>query len=136
MATYKDERGDTVSTADTKRTVEVNQVEARQGFLGRPVLMVLIAGLVLAAVAGVVAGTYGEATDNDAAEGTHQTGTGESKAVITSQDQPVIDNTPPAGETMQTVPADRDPTSETGTGGASQSVSPAGVEKGGNASEP
>jgi cytoskeletal protein RodZ len=128
MATYKDERGNTVSSADTQKVVEATPVEARQGLLGRPVLMVLIGGLVLAALAWAVAGQYGEAIDNDAATTNQQTAP-ENKAVGTPTEQKVIDNTPPAGESMQTAPTDRDPTSESGTGGNSQSVAPSGTEK-------
>ncbi len=127
MAIYKDERGNTVSTAETEKVVEATAVQSRQGLLGRPVLMVLIGGLVLAAVAWAVAGQYGEAIDNDAAT-TKQQAT-DTKAIVTPSEQTVIDNTPPAGEKMQPAPTDRDPTAESGTGGASQSVVPAGTEK-------
>lgn len=127
MSTYKDERGDMVSSVETQKVVEATPVQARQGLLGRPVLMVLIGGLVLAAIAWAIAGMYGEAVDNDDATQTKQTTTTDTKAVVT--DQKVIDNTPPAGETMQTAPTDRDPTAESGTGGDSQSATPAGTEK-------
>ena len=127
MAIYKDERGETVSTAETEKVVEATAVQSRQGLLGRPVLMVLIGGLVLAAVAWAVAGQYGEAIDNDAATTKQQTT--DTKAVVTPTDQTVIDNKPPAGEKMQPAPTDRDPTTESGTGGVSQTVMPAGTEK-------
>ena len=127
MAVYKDERGNTVSTAETEKVVEATPVEARQGLLGRPVLMVLIVGLVLAVIAGAIAGQYGEAIDNEVATPKQQTT--DTKAVVTPKDQNVIDNTPPAGEKMQTAPTDRDPTAESGTGGDSQSVAPTGTEK-------
>ena len=127
MAIYKDERGETVSTAETEKVVEATAVQSRQGLLGRPVLMVLIGGLVLAAVAWAVAGQYGEAIDNDAATTKQQTT--DTKAVVTPTDQTVIDNKPPAGEKMQPAPTDRDPTAESGTGGDSQTVMPAGTEK-------
>jgi cytoskeletal protein RodZ len=129
MSIYKDERGDTVSSAETQKVVEATPVQARQGLLGRPVLMVLIGGLVLAAIAWAIAGMYGEAVDNDAATETKKTTTTDTKAVVTPTDQKVIDNTPPAGESMQSAPTDRDPTAESGTGGGSQSVAPAGTEK-------
>jgi cytoskeletal protein RodZ len=127
MAVYKDERGNTVSTAETEKVVQATPVQARQGLLGRPVLMVLIGGLALAAIAWAIAGQYGEAIDNDAATTKQQTT--DTKAVVTPKDQTVIDNTPPAGDKMQTAPTDRDPTAESGTGGDSQSVAPAGTEK-------
>jgi hypothetical protein len=127
MAIYKDERGNTVSTAETEKVVEATAVQSRQGLLCRPVLKVLIGGLVLAAVAWAVAGQYGEAIDNDAAT-TKQQAT-DTKAIVTPSEQTVIDNTPPAGEKMQPAPTDRDPTAESGTGGGSHSVVPAGTEK-------
>jgi cytoskeletal protein RodZ len=126
MSTYKDERGDTVSSVETQKVVEATPVQARQGLLGRPVLMVLIGGLVFAAIAWAIAGMYGEAVDNDAATETKQTTTTDTKAVVTPTDQKVIDNT---GETLQTAPTDQDPTAESGTGDDSQSVAPAGTEK-------
>ncbi|MFT2215672.1 hypothetical protein [Rhizobium giardinii] len=124
MSTYKDERGDTVSSVEAQKVVETTPVQARQGLLGRPVLMVLIGGLVLAIVAWAIVGMYGEAVDNDAATETEQTTTTDTKAVVTPTDQKVIDN-----RTMQTAPTDRDPTAESGTGGDSQSVAPTGTEK-------
>ncbi|WP_426129335.1 hypothetical protein [Pararhizobium sp. PWRC1-1] len=129
MATYKDERGNRVDAADTSKVVVETPVEARQGFLGRPVLMVLIGGLILAMLAWGISEMYGEAVDNDAATDVNQTTTTTPNAVVTPTDQKVIDNTPPAGEKMQTAPTDRDPTAESGTGGDSQSVAPAGTEK-------
>lgn len=127
MAMYKDERGNTVSTAETEKIVEATPVQARQGLLGRPVLVVLIAGLVLAFIAWAIAAQYGEAIDNDAATTKQQVN--DANAVVTPKDQIVIDNTPNAGEKMQPAPTDRDPTSTSGTGGDSQSVVPAGTEK-------
>jgi cell division protein FtsN len=128
MATYKDERGETVSTAETEKVVQASPAQTRQGPLGKPVLMVLIGGLLLAAIAWAVVGQYGEAIDNNAATNT-QPATSETNAVVTPPDQNVIDNTPPAGDKMQPTPTDRDPTAESGTGGDSQSVAPAGTEK-------
>jgi hypothetical protein len=123
MATHIDERGDTVRSQDTNRKVEASAVEARQGLLGRPVLYVLIGGLFLAMIAWGAAEIFGEAVDNDPATEVTQPSTDNSTSAA-PQDQPVIDNSPAAGETQQTAPADRDPTPETGTGGASQSTSP------------
>ncbi len=129
MATYTDERGNRVASEDTNKIVVETPVEARQGLLGRPVLMVLIGGLVLAMIAWGISEMYGEAVDNDAATDVNQTSTSTPNAVVTPTDQKVIDNAPPAGEKMQTAPTDRDPTAESGTGGDTQSVAPAGTEK-------
>ncbi|OJF94436.1 hypothetical protein [Pararhizobium antarcticum] len=116
MATYTDERGDTVRTEETNRKVEATAVEARQGRLGRPVLYVLVGGLFLAMIAWGAAEFFGEAVDNDAATEVTQPTTGTSTPA-TPDNQPVVDNTQPAGESQQTAPVDRDPTPETGTGG-------------------
>ncbi len=129
MATYTDERGNRVASEDTNKIVVETSVEARQGLLGRPVLMVLIGGLVLAMIAWGISEMYGEAVDNDAATDVNQTSTSTPNAIVTPTDQKVIDNAPPAGEKMQTAPTDRDPTAESGTGGDTQSVAPAGTEK-------
>jgi len=51
MAIHNDKRGNTVSTAETDKIVEATAVQSRQGLLGRPVLMVLLGGLVLGVVA-------------------------------------------------------------------------------------
>jgi hypothetical protein len=129
MATYLDERGNRVASEDTKRVVEETPVQARQGFLGRPVLMVLIGGLFLAMIAWGIAEIYGEAVDNDPATDVNQSTPAEPNTVVTPTDQRVINNTPPAGEQMHTAPTDRDPTAESSTGGDSQSVAPTGTEK-------
>src|SRR6218665_4136917 len=63
MAQYIDERGDVVSTAQTNRREELTPVEARQGLLGRPVLMVLIGGLILAFLVSGGAEMWGESQD-------------------------------------------------------------------------
>ncbi|ULJ73024.1 hypothetical protein [Rhizobium gallicum] len=131
MATHLDERGNRVASEDKDKDKDVVEtpVEARQGFLGRPVLMVLVGGLLLAMIAWGISEMFGEAVDNDAATDVNQSTTTEPNAVVTPTDQKVIDNTPPAGEKMQTAPTDRDPTAGSGTGGDSQSVAPAGTEK-------
>lgn len=115
MTKYDDERGNRVSSDDTNRTVDVNSVEARQGFLGRPVLMVLVAGLVLVLLAWGGAEIFGESTDNDAATQVEQSTPSGNDATGTGQE--TIDNTPPAGENAEPAPTDRDPTPQTGTSG-------------------
>lgn len=122
MAKYLDERGDKVSPEETQKVVKVTGVEARQGFLGRPVLLVLVAGLALATIAWVIAEGYGEGIDNDA--GTESTQSTVAEPYATSSDQPVTDNAAqPAEQT------DQDPTAQSSTGGNDQSVSPTGTEK-------
>lgn len=115
MTNYIDERGDRVSTADTNKTVRVSGVEARQGLLGRPVLMVLIGGLALAAVAWAGVEIFGESTDNDTATKVQQVAPATDEAAPANQG--TVDNTPPAGDQMQTAPTDKNPNPQTGTGG-------------------
>ena len=66
MAQYIDERGDVVSSEETRKRETLTPREARQGMLGRPVLYVLVIGLVLAFIAWGGAGIWGESTDRDA----------------------------------------------------------------------
>lgn len=107
--------------------VRLNATQARQGRLGRPVLKVLIGGLVLAALAwGVAEYVAGEGVDNDAAT-TRSEITPPATPQATTPNQPTVDNTPRAGEPAQMAPADRDPTAQGGTGGPSQTKSPDGT---------
>ncbi len=115
MAGYVDERGNKVPSEDINKTVKISGVEARQGLLGRPVLMVLIASLVLALIAWGGAEMFGESTDNDAATQIQDTIPPAKDTVPT--DQGTVDNTPSTGEQMQPAPADNDPTPQTGSGG-------------------
>jgi len=100
----------------TDRKVVENATDARQGKTGKPVLIVLCAGLCLAAVAWVGAEFWGEATDAPA----EQTAT-----------PPAGDNTPksaasPSEPTTTPTSVDRAPHAESGTGGSSQSNAPSG----------
>jgi hypothetical protein len=118
MAKIVDERGDVRSTQELEKKVTLNATEARQGAIGRPVLMVLVGGLFLALLAWGAAEIFGESTDNDAATDVQQTEPARSTAPagdVTTPNQGTIDNTPPSGEPMQPAPTDRDPTPQTGT---------------------
>lgn len=121
MAKVVDERGDVRNTSELNKKVTLSPTEARQGRQGSPVLKVLIGGLVLAALAWGIAEFYGESVDNDAAT-TRQTAPAATPndTSTTTPNQGTVDNTPPAGEAMQPAPADRDPTPQTGSGGAAQ----------------
>jgi hypothetical protein len=105
-------RGNKVSPEDTNRRVKISGVEARQGPLGRPVLMVLVASLVLALIAWAGAEIFGESTDNDAATQIEET-----TPAAKDTDQGIVDNAPATGEQMQPAPVDKDPTPQTGSGG-------------------
>jgi hypothetical protein len=93
--------------------------EARQGLLGKPILMVLIGGLFLAAVAWGVAEIYGESTDNNASQTNQENNPGSQNAQPddVSRPSPDLPNANP--------PVDKDPTPQTGTGGDSQTKNPA-----------
>lgn len=116
-----------LTTRAPRHAVTETATEARQGFSGRPVLMVLIGGLTLALLAWGLAEFYGETVDSDNATETQAPAAAGGQDPAT--DQQVIDNTPPEGEAMQPAPTDRDPTPQSGTGGESQTVSPSGTEK-------
>lgn len=103
----------------TNRKVVENATDARQGRTGKPVLIVLCAGLCLAAIAWVGAEFWGEATDAPA----EQTAT-----------PPAGDNVPkssasPGATTTGPASVDRTPHAESGTGGSSQSNVPSGNTK-------
>ena len=92
--------------------------EARQGPLGKPVLMVLVGGMLLAGLAWGAAEIFGESTDNKA------TISGQ-ESPATGQNQPSDDAMPPSGDQPTTnAPADSDPTPQSGTGGNTQTNPP------------
>lgn len=122
MAKYLDERGDRVSPEETEKVVKVTPVEARQGFLGRPVLMVLGAGLILAAIAWAVAEGYGEATDNDAA-------TQSSQGSVVEPDAAPSDQPATGTEAQPAEGVDRNPAAGSGTQSNEQPVAPEGTEQ-------
>lgn len=98
-----------------RKVVETGR-EARQGRLGRPVLIVLVAGLVLAFVAWFGAEMWGEATD--APPDPTATPTEQSNASSTSAS--------PSNSPAIPAPIDQTPHPDGGTGGESQSNQPAG----------
>lgn len=103
-------------SVNTEQTPTTSATEVRQGRTGRPVLMVLICGLVLAFVAWGAAEGWGEATD-PAPEQTATT--------------PAGDNTPAArtGSTTPvggTAPTDRTPHASGGSGNQNPVTEPSG----------
>ncbi len=95
--------------------------EARQGPLGRPILMVLIGGLILALVAWAAAEMFGESADDGATITNQNTDTG-------GQNTPSNNAMPPSGDQpTTTAPANESPTPQTGTGGDTQTKDPAGT---------
>lgn len=98
------------------RKVVETGTEARQGRTGRPILIVLIASLALAAVAWLGAEIWGESTDAPAEN------TATPPAQTNSSTQPTAPGTGPA----ISAPTDRTPDPDGGTGGPSQSNQPVG----------
>lgn len=90
------------------RPVELTPVEARQGLLGRPVLMVLVVGLVLALIAWAAAEYWGMAIDRQTPADTTPV-TAPANTPVT-EDKNMIDNNVPAGEKVEPAPAIVDPT--------------------------
>lgn len=119
MAKYLDERGDRVSPEETEKVVNVTPVEARQGYLGRPVLMVLGAGLILAAIAWAVAEGYGEADNNAVTEST--------QGVVVEPDTTPAEQPVTGTEAQPAEEVDRNPATGTGTQSNDQSVAPEGT---------
>lgn len=112
--THIDERGNRVS--NDASDVRLTTREARQGRLGKPVLVVLVCGLLLALIAWAGAELFGESVDRDSATKTEsQSPSTMAPADGTSTNQPTV--TPPAGEKQQPAPTDQDPTPQTGSSG-------------------
>ena len=86
--------------------------ESRQGPLGKPILWVLIGGLLLALVAWGGAEMFGESTDNKATQGPNSPTTGQNK--------PSDQATPPTGDQPTTNAPVEKPTPQTGSGGDTQ----------------
>ena len=123
MTHQQDERGDPLTrTHDPARKAYAAR-ESRQGGLGRPVLMVLGTSLVLVFLVWGAVEMWGEATDPTDPVDASQTSSTTDGTQNPTQD--TIDDTAPGGG--QTVPTDRDPTQQSGTGGDSQRVTPDGT---------
>jgi hypothetical protein len=105
----------------------VSTKEARQGGLGKPVLTVLVGGLILAAVAWVGVEFWGEMIDRP-----------EPKTAATANDpinaQPsgagTFDNNPRSGPAKAPDAVDRDPTPTNNGGGPTQATTPTGSQNG------
>lgn len=122
MTHQQDERGDPLTrTHDPARKTYAAR-ESRQGGLGRPVLTVLGTSLVLVFLVWGAVEIWGEASDPTEPVDASQTSSTTNGTQSPTQD--TIDDTVPGGG--QTVPTDRDPTQQSGTGGDSQRVTPDG----------
>lgn len=121
MTHQQDERGDPLTRTHDPARKDYTARETRQGGLGRPVLKVLAASLALAFLVWGAVEIWGESADPTV--DTEQTSSTANDAQTPTQE--TIDNTVPGGG--ETVPTDRDPTQQSGTGGDSQSVTPDGT---------
>jgi hypothetical protein len=93
------------------RRVELSPVEARQGLLGRPVLYVLVAGLILAMLAWAASEFWGMSIDTQTPEDNAQITAPATEPV--SENENIVNDNPPAGETLEKTPAVIDPTAPT-----------------------
>lgn len=123
-----DERGDPVSkTHDPDRT-RYSATEARQGFLGRPVLTVLAVSLALVLAVWGAVEIWGSSTDREAGVDDTQT-TSTTSGTSGPDAETGFDADPPAGTTQENAPTDEDPTAQSGTGGESQTTTDDGSVK-------
>ena len=120
MSHLQDERGDPLTRTHDPVRKDFSARETRQGGPGRPVLKVLGISLVLAFLAWGIVEIWGERIDPSAPVDDTQT----SSTSNGTPTQDTIDDSVPGGG--QTVPTDRDPTQQSGTGGDSQRVTPDG----------
>lgn len=111
---------------DRNSRVTETATEARQGRWGRPVLLVLIGGLVLAMIAWAGVGMWGETIDTD-----------KSSTAATANDpinaQPsgkgAFDNNAADGSARPPEQTDRSPSPSGNGGGPTQVTTPSGTEK-------
>jgi hypothetical protein len=123
MMNQKDERGDPITQTHEPARKKYAATETRQGHLGKPVLKVLGVSLGLAVLVWGAVEIWGESVDPTAPVDASQT-----SSTLEDTQTPAagtVDNTVQGGG--ETVPTDRDPTPQSGTGGDSQSVTPDGT---------
>lgn len=123
MTHQQDERGDPLTRTHEPARKDYAARETRQGGLGRPVLKVLGISLALAFLVWGAVEIWGQRVDPSGPVDSSQTSSTTNGTQTPAQD--TIDDSVPGGG--QTVPMDRDPTQQSGTGGDSQSVTPDGT---------
>lgn len=122
MTQQQDERGDPINRTHDPARKTYAAHESRQGGLGRPVLMVLGTSLALVFLVWGAVEIWGKASDpTGSVDNVSQT----SSTTSGTPTQDTIDDSVPGGG--ETVPTDREPNPESGTGGDSQSVTPDGT---------
>ncbi|MEJ1120174.1 hypothetical protein V9K92_17000 [Phyllobacterium sp. CCNWLW109] len=104
-------------TRSSNHNVKETGKEARQGPLGKPILYVLIGGLLLALIAWGGAELFGEGTDNSAT-------ITEQENPAAGQNKPSDQATPPSGDQPTTNPPVENARPQTGTGGGTQANPP------------
>ncbi|MBY2912106.1 hypothetical protein HF263_33255 [Rhizobium leguminosarum] len=106
--------------------VTESATDARQGRYGKPVLTVLVSGLVLAMAAWGAAEIWGESIDTD------------TKSTASTAPDPInaqphgagtFDNNPAGGGSRPPEATDRDPTPQGNGGGPTMVTTPSGTEK-------
>lgn len=123
MTHQQDERGDPLTRTHEPPRKDYAARETRQGGLGRPVLKVLGISLALVFLVWGAVEIWGERVDPTSPVDSSQTSSTTNGTQTPTQD--TIDDSVPGGG--QTVPTDRDPTQQSGTGGDSQRVTPDGT---------
>jgi hypothetical protein len=86
----------------TERPVELTPTEARQGFLGRPVLYVLVTGLLLAMLAWGAAEFWGMSIDTQTPADSQQVTAPATEPA--SENENIVDDNPVPGTERQTEP--------------------------------
>lgn len=120
MSKMLDERGDPISATHDADRENFSAAESRQGPLGVRVLAILGAGLFLALLVWGGAEIWGERTDNDRATAVDQT-----QPLPSPEQTGSIDNK----QGRLVAPTPTDPAANSGTGSATQQVSPNGTVK-------
>jgi hypothetical protein len=92
---------------DPDGRVVLNGTEARQGMLGRPVLYVLVIGLILAMLAWGVAEFWGMSIDTQTPSDATQVSTPATEPA--SENENIVNNDPAPGDKQQTEPVIVDP---------------------------
>lgn len=107
----------------TNDNVNETARQARQGPLGKPVLLVLIAGLLLVVIAWGGAELFGESTDNKA------TVTQQDNSAPAGQNKPSDQATPPSGDQPTTNAPAENTTPQSGSGGDTQANPPSNTSQ-------
>jgi hypothetical protein len=90
--------------------VKLTATEARQGYLGRPVLIVLVAGLFLALIAWGAAEFFGNAIEpaSESAEPAAVPSANDPATIDPADNDTIINDNQPAGEDVQPTPGVQD----------------------------